>query len=86
MAGGAMPGQAESRERREAALSRAVEVGEDLAAEEAGVTVQTLQRWRMKAEARAAAIEGERVDGELMVPAVAVVSSEPVEVDGRGFG
>ena len=79
-----MPGQAESRERREHVLSRAVEVGDELAAQEAGVTVPTLLRWRRKAEARSDAVEGERVDGELMVPAEPVVLSDPVEVVAGG--
>ena len=74
-----MPGQSFSRDRQEHVLSRAVEVGDELAAQEAGVTVRTLQRWRTKAEARAGADEAERVDGELMVPAEPVVSSDPVE-------
>ena len=71
-----MPGQSFSRERREAVLSRAVEVGDEPAAREAGVTVQTLRRWRTKAEARAGADEVEQVDGDLVAP---VVSSDPVE-------
>lgn len=57
-----------SRERREAVLSRAEVVGVEAAAREAGVQPTTLQRWRRRAEARAAAVEGERVGGELVTP------------------
>ena len=66
-----------SRERREHALSRAESVGDAAAAEEAGVTVKTLERWRTRAEARAVADEGERVDGELMAGELVVPNVEP---------
>ena len=73
-----------SRERREAVLSRAESVGVEVAAREAGVQPQTVERWRTKAEARAVADEAEQVDGELMVPAVPAVSPAPVEEDDDG--
>jgi hypothetical protein len=40
-----MPGQRSSRERRLAVLARAQQVGVELAAEEAGVTAETVERW-----------------------------------------
>ena len=76
-----MPGQSFSRERRDAVLSRAVEVGVEPAAREAGVQPTTVERWRSKAEARAEADDVEQVDGELMVTAAPAVSPSPVEED-----
>jgi hypothetical protein len=83
MAGVAMPGQVESRARREAVLERADEVGVEAAAAEAGVTVRTVERWRSRARA-AESGEVERLDGELVVPNASVVSSAPVSQEDDG--
>ncbi len=86
MAGGAMPGQVESRLRRDEVLARVEQVGLERAASEAGVTVRTVERWQGKARA-AESVDGEQVDGVLMAPAAPVVSPVPVgEVDDGDLG
>ena len=66
-----MPGQSFSRDKQEHALSRAVEVGDAIAADEAGVQLSTLQRWRRRAEKRS---ESDGVSGEVMAAPESVLS------------